>query len=395
MNVQEIKSLIRKGQVGRYQVGDNLYLRISSSKTASWTFRYKINTKRKELTIAKFGDEPLGLPLVKAKAVAASYKALVRDGIDPKIQKSRDLLSDLKTVDQLAESWLKDCRERLKYPNIPERVYRKDIAPHIGELPISEITPLDIKKIIRTIKESGRPTISNDALVYCKQLFNEAIKIDLISSNPALPFNTKDAGGKEYSRDRVLSLEEITLTFKVMRNNQDCFVRQNYLAFQLLLCLGCRKGELLAAKWSEFDFKNQVWNMPKERSKTGISITYPLHDQLIAALEELKVLSVGSEFIFPNRRKSKRFPHISMDTWNAALANLFKKECLDIAHFTIHDLRRTCRTLLAEIGTAPHVAERCLNHKLPKIMAVYDRHDYFEERKEAHQKLVQYLASCF
>ncbi|KAF7767190.1 hypothetical protein PUND_a3119 [Pseudoalteromonas undina] len=395
MNVQEIKSLIRKGQVGRYQVDDNLYLRISSSKTASWTFRYKINTKRKELTIAKFGDEPLGLPLVKAKAVAASYKALVRDGIDPKIQKSRDLLSDLKTVDQLAESWLKDCRERLKYPNIPDRVYRKDIAPHIAELPIVEVTPLDIKKIIRTIKESGRPTISNDALVYCKQLFNEAIKLDLISSNPALPFDTKDAGGKEHSRDRALSLTEIELTFKIMRDNQDCFVRQNYLAFILLICLGCRKGELLAAKWSEFDLKKHVWNMPKERSKTGVSITYPLPIKLVIVLEELKVLCVGSDYVFPNRRKSIRFPHISMDTWNAALSSLFKKDILKIPHFTIHDLRRTCRTLLATVGTAPHVAERCLNHKLPKIMAVYEQYDYFEERKEAHEKLVQYLSSCF
>lgn len=395
MNVQQIKSLIKNAETGRYRIDDNLYLRISSSKTATWTFRYKINAKRKELTIAKFGEEPLGLPLVKAKAVAANYKALVRDGIDPKIQKSRDLLSDLKTVDQLAESWLEDCKERLKYPNIPERVYRKDIAPHIGELPIGEVTPLDIKRIIRTIKESGRPTISNDALVYCKQLFNEAIKLDLISSNPALPFDTKDAGGKEFSRDRALSIEEIKLTFEVMRDNQDSFVRQNYLAFILLLCFGCRKGELLAARWSEFNLTNQTWEMPKERSKTGVSITYPIPEQLVTILEELKVLSVGSEYVFPNRRKSIRFPHISMDTWNAALASLFKKELLEIPHFTIHDLRRTCRTMLSNIGVQPHVAERCLNHKLPKIMGTYDQYDYFDERKEAHQKLTDALSEFF
>lgn len=395
MNVQEIKALIKKAEVGRYQVDDNLYLRISSSKTASWTFRYKINAKRKELTIAKFGEEPLGLPLVKAKAVAANYKALVRDGIDPKIQKTRELLSDFKIVDQLAENWLNDCRARLKYPNIPERVYRKDIAPHIGELPISEVTPLDIKRVIRTINESGRPTISNDALVYCKQLFNQAIKLNLLTSNPALPFDTKDAGGKEFSRERVLSLEEIKETFKVMRANQDSFVRQNYLAFQLLLCLGCRKGELLAAKWSEIDFVKKTWHMPKDRSKTGVAITYPLPDYLVMNFEELKVLSVGSQYVFPNRRKSIRFPHISMDTWNAALSSLFKNNQLVIDHFTIHDLRRTCRTIMTDLGIAPHVAERCLNHKLPKIMAIYDKGDYFEERKEAHQKLVKHLASYF
>lgn len=55
----------------------------------------------------------------------------------------------------------------------------------------------------------------------------------------------------------------------------------------------------------------------------------------------------------------------------------------DIPHFTVHDLRRTCRTLLTQQGTPGHVAERCLNHKLKGVEGIYDRHDYFEERREA------------
>ena len=54
-----------------------------------------------------------------------------------------------------------------------------------------------------------------------------------------------------------------------------------------------------------------------------------------------------------------------------------------MAHFTVHDLRRTCRTLLAKQGTLGHVAERCLNHKLKGVEGIYNQHDYFEERKEA------------
>ena len=51
--------------------------------------------------------------------------------------------------------------------------------------------------------------------------------------------------------------------------------------------------------------------------------------------------------------------------------------------FTLHDLRRTARTQLAELGIRSEVAERCLNHKLGGVEGTYNRHDYFKERREA------------
>jgi integrase len=62
-----------------------------------------------------------------------------------------------------------------------------------------------------------------------------------------------------------------------------------------------------------------------------------------------------------------------------------------MAHFTVHDLRRTCRTLLAKQGILGHVAERCLNHKLKGVEGIYNQHDYFEERKEALNTLSKSL----
>lgn len=63
----------------------------------------------------------------------------------------------------------------------------------------------------------------------------------------------------------------------------------------------------------------------------------------------------------------------------------------DLEYFRVHDLRRTCRTLLASLGVPGHVAERCLNHKLKGVEGIYDRHDYFDERKEALQSLAMTL----
>ena len=61
-----------------------------------------------------------------------------------------------------------------------------------------------------------------------------------------------------------------------------------------------------------------------------------------------------------------------IDTLNAAIAKLFTQNKLTMPHFTIHDLRRTARTLLSSLNVPPHISERCLNHKLKGVESVYD-----------------------
>jgi integrase len=100
-------------------------------------------------------------------------------------------------------------------------------------------------------------------------------------------------------------------------------------------------------------------------------------------LEELKIRSVDSHYLFPNRRVSKRFGHISPDTLNAALKKMFDENRMPVEHFTVHDLRRTFRSLLASLAVPGHVGERCLNHKLRGVEGIYDRYDYLGERRQA------------
>jgi len=107
---------------------------------------------------------------------------------------------------------------------------------------------------------------------------------------------------------------------------------------------------------------------------------------VIVWLTELKVRSCQSEYVFPSRRASKR-KYMSHDTLNRALQKLFDQGKMPIPHFTVHDFRRTCRSLLAELKVPGHIAERCLNHRLKGVEGIYDRYDYFEERKEALSRL--------
>lgn len=387
MTDRQIKSLIKNGTAGRYAIGNGLYFRISKEGTGFWVVRYVIHSKRREITLGRYPE----LSLADANSETILIRSNVKKHIDPLAERKRVDKTIFKTVDDLAEDWLKECEKRLKHPNIPRRVYTKDLAPTIGQLAIEHVNPPDIRAIINKISNSGRPTVSNDALLYCKQLFRHGIKLNLLSSNPAEAFNVNDAGGVETSRSRALSFEELQEVFNCFNKYSDQFTRENTLAAALLVTLGVRKGELIAALWEEFDTKSKLWHIPNSRSKTGIGISVPLSDESLEWLFELNIRANGSEFVFPNRRTSKR-GHISPDTLNAAIQKLHRENKLSIDHFTVHDLRRTCRSMLASEGVPGNVAERCLNHKLKGVEGIYDRHDYMDERREALQLIATKLA---
>jgi len=395
VTAKKIQSLAN-GDPKRHPIGDGLYFVVRKSATPYWMLRYSSSGKRKEMTL---GQYPY-LGLADAKAEAAIQKRDINSGADPLIVRKRIKEQSIKLVDDLFNDWHEnDLAKRLQHPNIPERVYIRDIKPYIGDMPIDQINARDVRSIIQRIA-TDRPTVSNDALMYLKQLNRHGINLDLLTNNPASAFTVTDAGGIEVSRDRFLTFDEITKAFTVFRANQAKFTRDNYLACALLVTLGVRKSELCCAKWNEFNLDQALWNLPEGRSKTGAPITIPLPPQIITWLIELKMRACGSEYVFPARRSSKK-PHIGNDTLNRAISSMFghlagrkvqpRNLMGDMKPFSPHDLRRTFRSLAASQGVPGHVAERCLNHKLKGVEGIYDRHDYLQERTEAHAKVATLL----
>ena len=151
MNDKQVKAILRRGDAGRHAAGGGLYFRVSSEGTGFWVVRYLANGKRRELTLGRYGTKPGELPLVEAAARAAQLKAEVKAGIDPLAERKRPASISIKTVDDLATGWLKDCEKRLKHPNIPRRIYEKNLAPCFGELALERVSPLDIRQAIECL----------------------------------------------------------------------------------------------------------------------------------------------------------------------------------------------------------------------------------------------------
>jgi len=398
---ETIMKFIKENPPGFTRIEKNLFLRISAEGTPKFVYKFKLFGVQKTMTLGRAGyDNDDEMTLAEARTELAKQRKLVDDGIDPIFERKRIKSKPVKTFDDLANDWLKEECIRLKHPDIPERIYRKEIKTHIGGMLIDRIEGPDIRRILKTVNNSSRPSIANDTLLHLKQIFSHGIRMGYSQNNPAVAFNNKHAGGTEHARERYLTLEEISTVFAILRVHPDRFVPENYIAMCLLLLLGVRKTELTQAVWGEFNLKDEYWLIPAERSKTGTALKIGLPWQVVLILKSLKPVSaIPEHFVFPTRRSGKR-GHISDDTLNHAIAKLFgkktgkeKKTPIDVLgaagveHFVIHDLRRTCRTLMEMIGVEEKVTERCLNHKIAGVKGVYNRHDYYEERKEALQKL--------
>lgn len=384
----QLKAWIRDGNaIAGKSDGGGLTFTLSKAGAAAWVLRYRYGGKQKEYTIGKYPE----ITLAEARVAALELRGRIQKGeniaVSKQAEKAVDAL-DMNIFESLANEWI----ERGMAESMQKKVkatFKRYVYPSIGKLSPNDIHPQHIDRVLRGIVSAGAPTVANDVLRYFKRLFAYARKRRIISDNPASDFDYSDAGGKESSRDRALSLKEIKIFLKAM-SVAPTLGRENELAFKLLLLLGVRKSELLAATWSEFDLDNAMWHLPEHRTKTSKSVDIPLPPLAIKWFQELKIRAARSEWVFPARRISTRkLGHISPDTLNLAQTRINH----GLKHFTVHDLRRTLRTQLAALGVSPHIAERVLNHKLRGIEGVYDQYDYNKERRQALEQWADVLES--
>ena len=385
----KIKKLLREGTVtSGISDGGGLYLLITKSGYASFHFQYNFNGLRNKFSLGQYPD----VSLKEARELRKQYQQYLRDGVDPKMAKERERVRALTTMNDVFEHYFDTTiKDRYKHPNRLYGLYMNNVYRPFGKVQLSNISGLDISDLIQKIKKGGRgvpprPSIATDVLYLIKNLYKHAIKLDVVRHNVALNFTAKDAGGTDIPKTTALSLEEIEVFFKIARERNPSFSRTNYLACILLFVTCTRKMELLGSRWDEFDIERRRWHLPAERTKARRELEIPLSTLAIKTLRELRVLSHHSEYVFPAKKKGK-LPHLYHDTLNHAFQSLplpFK--------FAPHDIRRTSRTLLAkELRVDARVAELCLNHKLPKLEGVYNQHSYFEERKDALEKLSELI----
>ncbi|WP_347004055.1 tyrosine-type recombinase/integrase [Enterobacter roggenkampii] len=386
----QIRTWIRNNEhfAGRSD-GNGLYICFPETYSAPfWRFRYKMSGKARVMLIGYYSS----ISLAKAREIAKELSARVALGHDVAGEKQERKAEALKKMEEekhalrvselAAEYFERQILNRWKHPDILRRRIDKDINPAIGNHRIEDVKPWHIDDMLQKIVQRGAPTVANDVLRWTRRIFDYGIKRHMLESNPTSAFEISDAGGQEQSRERWLSRDELMKLFQAMPMTKG-FSRQNELTMKLLLVFCCRKMELCGARWEEFDLDEAVWHLPAERVKNGDAIDIPIPAPALEWLKELHQMSCNSQWVLPARKMQHRMiPHIQESTLPVALSKV-KGNLPNVPNFTIHDFRRTARSHLAALGVDPVVAERCLNHRIKGVEGIYNRYQYFDERKRA------------
>jgi len=371
-----------------YEIRDagspGLRIRISPSGSISFRWTRRVGNSTKVSTLGSYPH----LSLAEARKKHEKEKAIHRDSL---IDGYGDIGKRTVTVSELAELFYQQRilphRER---PEEVRSVLDRWILPQIGKKKLLMLSTQVCAAVVITVVNEGYAPRAGKVLAILKQMLDHAAVTGAIEINPATPLKAKNLGVANNVRDRSLESQEIKVFFKAL----DAHKRLSELtriALKLLLYTGVRTGELLKSKWADIDFTNKTWTIPvanqkmsKERRQKARPFVVPLSKQAELLFKDLSCITSNSPYVFASDSKTGRLGDKAL---NVALRRMFESEKITIPTFVPHDLRRTFRT---HIGTtlriSNHIAERCLNHSLGKIVDTYDAGDYLEDRKEILQK---------
>lgn len=351
--------------------------------TKSWVYRYKINDK-KDFII--FGHYP-EMSLAEARKRFNELREVRRSGSNPKLLIEHEHNQKQHVVKTLITSWYTNYVEKHhKKPLQIKRQIDADIIPLLGDMELGKIRPMDVTKALDIIVQRGAPIHANRVLSTLKQVFSYAVSRGSMQQNPAENVRARNIGGLEKARERYLSLDEIKMIWHFLDSGQCKMSLQTRSALKIIMLTGVRMAEIRLAQWSEFDFANSLWTIPAENTKGGVTIKVHLTDLVKSILQELKTVN-NSPLVLPGLVENKPLDENALPR---AVRRIQDK--IGIPEWTPHDLRRTFATQLGEtLQVDPVVIEKCLGHKMPKIMATYNKNEMLPQRKDALEQWEKYI----
>src|SRR5450759_3744109 len=325
-------------------------------------------SRLRKYTIGPYGRVTLNQARVTAQKVFAA-KFDGRDLAAEKKDARRRMVAD--RVDDLLEAFIaQHISQNRSAPEI-SRMLRREVGPAWGSRSIHEISKRDVIDVVSAIEQRGAPVAANKALKAIKTFFRWSVGRAVLDRSPA---DGVPLPAKQVTRDRVLSdaeLAQIILAARKIGGPYGGIV-------EVLALTGQRREEVARCTWDELDVKTRTWKLSSDRTKNAKSHEIHLSDQV---MEVLNRANKRGHFVF-SRSGNIPFQDFSVAKREIDLLS-------GVTGWRLHDLRRTCVSGMARLGIAPHVADKILNHQggtISGVAAVYQRHEFLAERKEALEK---------
>ena len=268
-----------------------------------------------------------------------------------------------------------DAQHVLRSRDEITRVLKRFILPAWGKRPFEDIRRKDVALLLDAIQANSGPHQADAVLKLIRGLMvwyagrNDDYNIPLTSKMGRVKKENRE-------RDRFLAHDELRKVWAVAEDD-DVFGG----IVRILLLTGQRRDKVVTMKWS--DIEDGVWTIATEAHEKGNADVLVLPPAALAVIDEQHRIS-GNEFVFAGRGGG-HFKGFS------ARKFAFSARVGDIPRWTLHDLRRTARSLLSEAKVNRHISERVLGHSLRGIEGIYDQYDYKAEKAEALQRLANLI----
>jgi integrase len=343
-------------------------LQVTAAGHRSFVIQYRANGRSRRMAI----DGVLSLEAARKRAKALLGE--VAHDRDPLAERRANIAREQDTFQAVSESYFAREGKKLRTGEERRQTLARLVYPIIGARPIADIRRSDIVLLLDRIEDKNGPVQADRVLAYIGKVMNwHASRSDEFRS--PIVRGMARTSSKERARARVLTDDELRAVWKAAEATPGPFGA--FIKF--LLLTGSRRSE--AADLTRDEIANGVWLLPAARNKVKQDLARPLSGAAQSLVHSLPKL--GRYLFTSSGAKSLRGFAKSKSRLDAACG---------VKDWTLHDLRRTARSLLSRAGIAPDVAEMCLGHVLTGVRGTYDRHEYHEEKKRAFEALATQIA---
>jgi integrase len=362
------------------QVPRGFGVRVTAGGARSFIINYRIKRDEYRYTIGSYPD----WSALRAVREARNLRQRIDRGENPLEDRKRPPTTNTVggLLDEFVERYVeKEAKLRTAYPI--KRAFDQLVKPSIGKIGIYELRRSDVAQMLDEIADERGLVMADKTLAWLRKAFNWYAGKDDKFNSPIVKgmARTKPT---ERARTRVLSDDELRIIWPLFAEAGTFGAM-----LKMLLLTAQRRDEVATMTWKGID-KDGIWTIPAERYKTKRPNHVPLSLAALAVIEG-QPRAEGCDYVFPSRTRTpfSGFAKSKAALDKAVLEALQKHggAVEPLPNWTLHDLRRTAKTLMVRAGVRPDISERVLGHVIAGVEGTYDRHSYADEKRDALDKL--------
>jgi integrase len=378
LNARAVAAITKNG---RHADGGGLYLSISPNGGRRWVFLFRWHGKPTEIGLGSARD----VTLARARELAAQSRARLAEGVNPK---------DVRRA--LGGSTFGECADRVIEAMRPSwrnskhaaqwEMTLKEYAASLRRLPVNTIITEDVLSVLKPLWNE-KPETASRLRGRIERVLDAAKARGLrTGENPArwrghldqlLPKRPVLTRGHH----AAMNYSKLPAFMTELRARQ----AKAAFALEFTILTAARSGEVLGARWEEFDLQQAVWTVPPNRMKAGREHRVPLSKRALKILYGIE-RDGGCDFVFAGQKPGKPLSVM-------ALEMVLRR--MKVEGSTVHGFRSAFRDWAAECTNFPNeVCEAALAHAITnKAEAAYRRGDLFDKRRKLMEAWAHYCST--